>query len=67
MFPKHLYAHRKDFHYTACDELLDNVCAGQAAFEKEESSVVQINFGVAFDRLNKSDLVFRLPCYWCCN
>ena len=56
VFTRHQYAYRKGL--GTCDALLDIVCMGQAALDcGRESSVGQIDFNAAFDRVSHSGLL----------
>ena len=53
----HQYSYRKSLR--TCDALLDIVCAGQIELDRGgELALVQIDFNVAFDRVNHGGLVF---------
>ena len=58
VFPRHQYAYRKGL--GTYDAMLDIVCVGQAALDREkEIVVVQIDFSTAFDCVNPSRLVYK--------
>ena len=59
IFHEHQFAYRKGL--GTCDALLDVVCSGQAALERNgEVATVQIDFSAAFDRVNHAGLMFKL-------
>ena len=59
VLPSHQYSYRKRL--GTCDSLLDIVCAGQLELDRGgELALVQIDFSVAFDRVNHGGLVFKL-------
>ena len=59
VLPSHQYSYRKRL--GTCDALLDIICAGQLElYRGGELALVQIDFSVAFDRVNHGGLVFKL-------